>query len=61
MTDINEKDYKEEIEEFKKHIKQEIEEYEVFAEYQDKKMIKEILEECYPHLKPFDKWVDFEE
>jgi hypothetical protein len=33
----------------------------MYYEYENKKFIKEILEECFPDRKPFDKWFDFEE
>ena len=53
--------YEEDLEEFKNYIKREIEEQEMYYEYENKKFIKQLLEEFFPDRKPFDKWFDFEE
>ena len=61
MKDTNEENYEEDLEEFKNYIKREIKEQEMYYEYENKKFIKQLLEECFPDRKPFDKWFDFEE
>jgi len=61
MKNAKEENYKKDLQEFKETIQQEIEEQEMYAEYENKKFIKELLEECFPDRKPFDKWFDFEE
>ena len=53
MKDTKEENYEEEL--------QEIQEQEMYNEYQNKKFTKQILEECYAEKKPFNKWFDFEE
>lgn len=61
MKDTNEENYEQDVQKFIETIQQEIREQEMYYEYENKKFIKQLLEECFPDKKPFDKWFDFEE